>query len=77
MNRVEDINIKGVFLVLAHGNMTHLKKRDNMRLMHKFSLKALESLSNDLKRLSKYGEDYQQRILMNYYQYAAKYCLNV
>lgn len=34
INRVEDINLKGVFLILAHGNMAHLKKRENMRLMH-------------------------------------------
>eukprot|EP00347_Sterkiella_histriomuscorum_P015889 403355301 len=75
--RVEDINIKGVFLVLAHGNMAHLKKRDNMRLMHQFSLKALESLQEELKRLPKqHSQDYQLRIVFNFYQYSLKYCLN-
>lgn len=30
---IGDINLKGVFLVLAHGNMAHLKRRSNARLM--------------------------------------------
>jgi len=28
-----EINLKGVFLVLAHGNMAHLKRRSNIRYM--------------------------------------------
>ncbi len=34
LNRnISEINLKGVFLVLANGNMAHLKKRNNIRLM--------------------------------------------
>lgn len=33
IRNIGDINLKGVLLVLAHGNMAHLKRRANMRLM--------------------------------------------
>jgi hypothetical protein len=45
--KIDDINLKGIFLVLAHGNMAHLKKRANMRLMHKLSLKGLKVLKEE------------------------------
>jgi hypothetical protein len=45
--KIGDINLKGIFLVLAHGNMAHLKKRTNMRLMHSFSLKGIKNLKEE------------------------------
>lgn len=59
MKRADEINLKGILLVLSNGNITHLKKRDNMRLMHTLNLKVLEHLSKDLKQLfHDFGEDY-------------------
>lgn len=31
-----EINLKGIFMVLAHGNKAHLKKRSNIRLIYEF-----------------------------------------
>lgn len=33
IRNLSDINLKGIFLVLSHGSLSHLKKRSNMRLM--------------------------------------------
>lgn len=33
IRNMTDINLKGVFLVLANGNMAHLKRRANVRYM--------------------------------------------
>lgn len=46
-NNIEEINLKGVFLVLAHGNMAHLKKRSNVRLMRLFAIKGVETLARE------------------------------
>ena len=45
--------------------------------MHKFSLKALEHLAPEFKTLIKQGDKgLEFRVVMSYYQYAKKYCLN-
>ena len=45
IRNLSDINLKGVFLVLAHGNMAHLKRRSNVRLMRQFAVKGVETLA--------------------------------
>ncbi|CDW89579.1 UNKNOWN [Stylonychia lemnae] len=76
INRIEDINIKGVFLIMAHGNVAHLKKRDNIRLMNKFNLKATQILGEEVARLEGHP-DKQRMLVMSFHEYAIKYCLNV
>lgn len=59
MKRADEINLKGIIIVLSNGNISHLKKRDNMRLMHTLSLKVLDNLTKDLKELgATFGSEY-------------------
>ena len=42
LNRnAQEINLKGTLLALVNGNVAHLKRRDNMRLMNEFALKGV------------------------------------
>jgi len=75
INRIEDINVKGVFLIMAHGNVAHLKKRDNIRLMNQFNLKATKTLGEEIARLEEHP-DKQKLLAMSFHEYAKKYCLN-
>ena len=34
IRNAQEINLKGTLLALVHGNVAHLKRRDNLRLMH-------------------------------------------
>ena len=34
LRNINEINLKGILLVLAHGNQAHLKKRSNSRLIY-------------------------------------------
>ena len=45
--KISEINLKGVFLVLAHGNMAHLKRRTNIRLMRAFAVRGVEVLKGE------------------------------
>ena len=44
---IEEINLKGVILVLAHGNMAHLKKRENIRIMRSFAVKGINNIKSE------------------------------
>lgn len=43
----EDINLKGSMLVLCNGNVSHLKKRDNIRIMRQFAFKQIIALKRE------------------------------
>ena len=43
----KEINLKGVLLALVHGNVAHLKRRESMRLMHKFAVRGVEALARE------------------------------
>ena len=50
-----EINLKGTLLALTNGNVAHLKRRDNMRLMFEFSIRGVEALKRERDSL---GSDY-------------------
>ncbi len=59
--------------MLAHCNMTHLKKRDNMRLAHNFSMLGLDNLQEELQRVEESG---RVDVAVKYYELSLKYCLS-
>lgn len=44
IRNASEINLKGTLLALVHGNVAHLKRRDNMRLMFEFAVKGVLAL---------------------------------
>ena len=74
IRKSDDINLKGAFLVLAHGNMAHLKRRQNMRLMRQFAVKSVQALKDEKTHLG--SQDTFELMCAKYYEYASKYCLN-
>ena len=87
---INEINLKGVILVLAHGNMAHLKKRENMRIMRAFAVKGIRNLESEKDHIEKddlleeeKDADAKKRpyktfemLCVKYYEFALKYCLN-
>ena len=52
LNRnASEINLKGTLLALTNGNIAHLKRRDNMRLMFEFSIRGVEALKRERNSL--------------------------
>ena len=68
----DQINLKGTLLALIHGNVTHLKKRDNMRKMRVFAFKGVDTLVRERDSL---GEEFEQ-MAVKYFDIAKGYCLN-
>jgi hypothetical protein len=71
---ISDINLKGVFLVLAHGNMAHLKKRSNVRLMRQFAIKGVDILKEEKDSINDPATF--DMVCAKYYEYSVRYCLN-
>lgn len=72
--KISEINLKGILLVLAHGNMAHLKKRTNIRIMRQFAVKGIAALEEERHSLG--DESVFEQLCVKYYDYALKYCLN-
>jgi len=66
--------LKGVFMVLAHGNMAHLKKRSNVRLMRQFAVKGVEWLLHEKDSIN--SPQAFDNLCAKYYEYSVRYCLN-
>lgn len=47
VEKADEMNLSGIMLVLVNGNITHLKVRENCRLMMKFALKGIPALSRE------------------------------
>lgn len=75
LRNLSDINLKGVFLVLAHGNMAHLKRRSNVRLMRQFAVKGVETLAAEREAVDTAPEAFEN-LCAKYYEYSVRYCLN-
>ena len=75
VRNLSDINLKGVFLVLAHGNMAHLKRRSNVRLMRQFAVKGVETLAAEKEAVDTAPEAFDN-LCAKYYEYSVRYCLN-
>lgn len=44
---VQEMNLKGVLLTLVHGNVAHLKTRDNIRAMFIFAVHGVDILARE------------------------------
>ena len=42
-----DLNLKAVMMILTQGYLSHLKKRDNLRLMQLFAIKGVSVLNRE------------------------------
>lgn len=68
----DEINLKGVLLTLVHGNVAHLKRRENMRLMGQFAVKGVAAIARERLSLGNHFEQY----CVKYFDIAKRYCLN-
>lgn len=67
------MNFKGLIIVLQRGNVQKLKKRENIRKMHKLAMMGMDHV---LKRdQAKIGEKFPDACAL-YYSYAKEYCLS-
>jgi len=46
-----DINLKGYFLLMSHGNLKHLKERANMKLLFELAVRGLPTLVKELDEI--------------------------
>lgn len=74
LRNLNEINLKGLFLVLAHGNMAHLKKRDNVRLMRQVAVKGVQTILDEKRAIN--DENTFEMVCAKYYEYSIRYCLN-
>jgi len=72
IKKADEINLKGFFLVLVHGNVTSLKLRHNLRVMQKFAVRGVEALKTEREAC---GKDFEP-IVAKYYDISSRYCLN-
>ena len=74
IRNIKDINLKAILLVLANGNIAHIKQRSNMRLMRQFAVKGIETLKDEKDNIN--NEKTFENVCAKYYEYAFVYCLN-
>ena len=72
IENADQINLKGTLLALVNGNVTHLKRRHNMRLMKSFAFRGLDTLARERKSL---GDSFDH-VAVKYFDIAKAYCLN-
>jgi len=72
VSRVDEINLQAAMLVMSHGKIAILKRRDNMRLMFSFSIRAVSLLAREKAAL---GNEFEQ-MCVQYLHLAHKYCLH-
>jgi hypothetical protein len=51
IRNADEINLKGTLLALVHGNVAHLKKRENIRLMGQFAVKGVSAIKREKESL--------------------------
>lgn len=74
IRNISEINLKGIFLVLAHGNVAHLKRRNNVRLLRQFAVKGIETLKDEKKTIN--DDKSFELVCAKYYEYSYRFCLN-
>ena len=72
IRRGDEINLKGTTLVLCHANLSHLKKRDNLRLFMKFAIQQVQVLERERKALG----DFFNQVAVKYFEISLNYALN-
>lgn len=74
IRNISEINLKGIFLVLAHGNVAHLKRRNNVRLLRQFAVKGVDTLKDERKAIN--DDSSFELVCAKYYEYSYRFCLN-
>ncbi len=59
---------------MAHGNVTHLKKRNNVRLLRQFAVKGIDTLADERGSIN--DDSTFEMVCAKYYEYAYRFCLN-
>ena len=72
LQNIDEVNLKGVMLVLVNGQVVHLRKRDNIRRLRDVAFKGIGALVRERKSL---GENFDL-FAVKYYETAKLYCLN-
>ena len=72
LQTIEEINLKGVMLVLVNGQVVHLRKRDNIRRLKDVAFMGIDTLVRERGSL---GESFDL-FAVKYYEAAKIYCLN-
>ena len=71
---ISEINLKGIFLVLAQGNVAHLKRRNNVRLLRQFAIRGIDTLIDERDSIN--DQETFDMVCAKYYEYSYRYCLN-
>ena len=71
---ISEINLKGIVLVLAQGNVAHLKRRNNVRLLRQFAIRGIDTLKDERDSIN--DKDTFDMVCAKYYEYSYRYCLN-
>ena len=66
--------MKGIFLVLAQGNVAHLKRRNNVRLLRQFAIRGIDTLKEERDTIN--DPETFEMVCAKYYEYSYRYCLN-
>lgn len=69
---IDDVNVKGLMLVLVNGQVVHLRKRDNIRKLKEVGFKGVDALARERASL---GETFDL-VAAKYYEAVKKFCLN-
>lgn len=72
IQQVDEINLNGIMLILVNGNLTHLKKKENTRLLFQFALAGVPALKKERESL---GSEFDV-IAAHYYDVASRFVLN-
>jgi hypothetical protein len=72
LQHVDEINLKGICLVLVQGNIIHLKRKNLIRKMFDFALRGVQALEREK---SSVGSNFD-RACINYFYIAKGFCLN-
>ena len=71
VDHAEHINARGAIMMLINGKLWAHKRRDNLRMMKDFAVRAIESLVRERNSL---GDQFEQ-YCVQYYDLTKTYCL--
>ena len=71
VEHAEHINARGAIMMLINGKLWAHKRRDNLRMMKDFAVRAIESLVRERNSL---GDQFEQ-YCVQYYDLTKTYCL--
>ena len=67
--RLDEMNMKGIFSVLVHANVAQMRRRDNMRVVTDFTIKAIDVLARERTSM---GDNFEQ-VAVHYFDLARNF----